>query len=183
MRFLRSLEHDPQPWLVAYMIKQRNRWERWQERDRRSLKRHRGLTEEMTDAWSGNEYALRKAFYYAKRMRYIEIARQGNRLVVAVSDRGRTRLLRGACATAPLLPSGQILLVMFDVPVRANHARRALWYFLREQKFQRLQHSVWYSDRDMEEPLRAFIESLAVGAWVHLAKANLITLLKKQKKN
>lgn len=172
LNFLKWVEKSLDPHIVRFLNARKAEWEYWQSRDRKSLGRYPGLTEGLTDAYSADAYALRRAFYYVKRLRYIEIRKKGDRLMLALTDRGKIKLLGDRISAAKELPGKKVLLVIFDVPVRANRERKALWQFLRANGFQMLQHSVWYTRQDARIPLTELVESLGIEDWIQIAIAD-----------
>lgn len=157
--------------LAKYWNKQRGRWNYWQYLDQHSIARRPGLTEDMTGTNSAEVYAWRKSFKYVRRMRYIEVRKQGNRLVAALTDLGRKTLLRHAIARAPTLPKPWIILVIFDIPEDTRDARDLLRAFLKEHGFKQLQQSAWYNTHDLQEPLETFLASLHLTRWVNVMRA------------
>lgn len=160
---------------------QRGRWAYWQHLDRRMLARRPGLTEDMTGTNSAEVYAWRKSLYYARRMRYIETQKRGNRLMIALTDVGRRTLFRHATNRAPQLPAPWIILVLFDIPEQERQTRHLLRAFLREYGYTPLQQSAWYTINDTYEQMQYFLTSLHIEQWVTVLRAEHPALHRKAK--
>ncbi|GEM_PF-2737806 len=166
LKFLKWLEDGPKPWLRPYMREWRARWDHWDTMARRHNPLLPGGTAFITNATSAKEYALRKAFYYWKRMRYIEISEEGTELIIRLTDHGRLRLYHEACQTARRLPKGQVLMILFDIPEVARSSRQVLRAFLKRNGFNQLQFSVWYTYYDTGNALVSFLQYLELDRWV-----------------
>ena len=67
---------------------------------------------------------------------------------------------KAAALSAPPLPTGQSLMVAFDIPEDMSHKRRQLRSLLKELKFTQAQRSVWMSDVDHRKIVLSLIDEL-----------------------
>jgi hypothetical protein len=113
---------------------------------------------------------------HLERRKFIEIKRLSNRLVVALTDKGRVAGLRENARSAALRTDHRLCLVSFDIPEQERGARLVLRRFLRECGFRMHHQSLWVSDRDIINTLTPFIRRLGIARWVHLYLAEPIVI-------
>lgn len=111
---------------------------------------------------------------YLRRKKLITTKKIERRLLVELSNEGRTELLKRNMQERPRLPDGYVCLVIFDIPVDARKGRDAFRHFLKGAGFQIVQMSVWQTDRDVREDVEKFVTSARIQKWV------MIYLAKKQ---
>ncbi len=133
----------------------------------------------ITNATSGDTFALSRAFYYWKRMDYIECREKGNEIIIKITERGRNYLFRKKMKNSPELPNEKILLVLFDIPEAAKKMRRQLRYFLKIYGFKQLQLSAWYSKQDLRIALSEFIIYTELDKWTTFGIIEFCTMKKK----
>ncbi|MBU1033297.1 MAG: hypothetical protein ABII13_02875 [Patescibacteria group bacterium] len=66
----------------------------------------------------------------------------------------------------PKLPQGKLTVVSYDIPEKNKHARQSFRNYLRSMGFIQLHRSVWTSDRDWHNGLKAKIHALDLNEWV-----------------
>ena len=64
---------------------------------------------------------------------------------------------------------GKWRLVIFDIPEKKRRLRNTLRQRLKEWGFKYWQKSLWVSKKELEEPLRKFIDELGLSDWVLVA--------------
>lgn len=164
--FLRWLADGSKPWLSRYISNWETRWDYWASKYRG---RYHYLFLPFVDTTTSDDacrVAFQKAFYYWKRMRYVEVREDGERFVITLTDEGRQRLFRMNIDQAPYLSRGKVLLVLFDIPVDAREARDTFRYMLKQYGFEQLQKSAWFSIRDLRGALRELLLDLNIDKWV-----------------
>ncbi len=119
------------------------------------------------------EYRLeRTALERLKKRRLIDIRKRAGRLVVELTAKGRAEAIRNEILDGTAkLPKGKYCVVAFDFPEDVRRARQMFRRFLKEAKFEKVQMSVWKTDRDVFILMREFIDRANIGRWVYLLEA------------
>ena len=111
---------------------------------------------------------LREAYRSLKRHHYLVERKVGRRLVITLSDKGRTALIKQQLLQADYLPQGTFTVIIFDIPESERVSRRQFRLLLRQSGFVKLQQSVWVSRRDVFQIVSEFIRRLKLGRWVNV---------------
>jgi DNA-binding transcriptional regulator PaaX len=113
---------------------------------------------------------MRTCLNVAKRAQFIKMTRIGNRLKIALAQKGRVRLLETRIAAAPRLIGTERTYVAFDFPISQRVARDAFRRLLKRTGFRMVQMSLWATKRDAAKPM---LELLAQGGnrdWVRILR-------------
>lgn len=116
-----------------------------------------------------------RQFYYLKRRGLIEAKKIGDRLMVRLTDKGYTQVLRSELRSAKGKCADGVCLVTFDIPESHKVARDAFRRLLFESDFQKLHHSVWFTEHAVCEPLLAFVKRNKLTPWVHIVVGKIVT--------
>ncbi|MFH1112211.1 MAG: CRISPR-associated endonuclease Cas2 [Patescibacteria group bacterium] len=116
----------------------------------------------------------RRKLYELERTNYITTKKQGDRLIINLTTKGRSATLLNSLYQAPHLQSGFSTLVIFDIPEQAKRARQTLRLFLKSGGFKQLQKSVWMLNRDVVPVLQQFISEYKLGNWVRVFRAEVV---------
>ena len=108
-----------------------------------------------------------------RRTKFITTKKQGDRLIISLTNKGKRATLLYSLKQAPPTPRGYCTLVIFDIPEDVKQARQVLRLFLKNGGFKQLQKSVWMLNRDVVTILRQFIAEHNLTAWVRVFKAEI----------
>lgn len=114
---------------------------------------------------------LLRAIRDLERQKLIATRKTGQRLLLALTDAGRTSLLKKQIQRAPRCTSNECVVVIFDIPETERHARSLFRRFLKECNFQQLQRSVWMCSRSVLPQIRQFIRDQKINTWVRVFMA------------
>lgn len=112
--------------------------------------------------------SLENAFYKLKREGMIEFTGD----VPHLTEQGRAKLQ----LYNPEKLQGSCMMVIFDIPEDERLKRQKLRLLLRELKFSHVQHSVWVSDYDSREYLKAEIKDLRLEPYVKIFESHELTI-------
>ncbi|MEK7516361.1 MAG: hypothetical protein AAB562_02075 [Patescibacteria group bacterium] len=110
----------------------------------------------------------RKQLHYLKRTQLIEAQKIGERLMVRLTEKGYRKMLQIQLRSSRRKCVEGVCLVSFDIPESQKAVRDAFRGLLRECGFQKLHHSVWFTENDVSEPLLAFVKMNKLTSWVHV---------------
>lgn len=120
-----------------------------------------------------NQADRRRKLYQLKQAKYIIAKKQGKRLIINLTNKGRRAALLYSLQQAPLTPRGKSTLVIFDIPETARGARQTLRIFLKHGEFKQLQKSVWIVNRDVVPVMRQFLKEFKLTSWVQVFHADI----------
>lgn len=103
-----------------------------------------------------------------KQRGYIEAATKGKKVVYVLSAKGKIKLLKKQIARAKNLPSGKLLVVIFDIPRRQGRARDVFRGFLKRTEFQKVQQSVWVTNQDVYKIITGLVDELGIREWINI---------------
>lgn len=110
---------------------------------------------------------------YLRERKWIETKKIGEKLIVRLTAKGWQQILRDHIrCTRVQCKKGMCILVIFDVPESERHVRDTLRWILSECGFNMLQKSVWYTNKDVIEPLCALLQGAKLDKWVRLIVGN-----------
>ncbi|OHA54132.1 MAG: CRISPR-associated endonuclease Cas2 [Candidatus Veblenbacteria bacterium RIFOXYA2_FULL_43_9] len=115
-----------------------------------------------------NKSRVREAYRSLKRYNYLIERKVGRRLIITLSDKGKTALIKQQLLQADYLPKGTFTVIIFDIPESERLSRRQFRLLLRQSGFIKLQQSVWVSRRDVRQAVAEFIHRLKLSKWVNV---------------
>lgn len=120
-----------------------------------------------------------------KRNNFIEERKSGDRLVLALTDKGRQAALRHRILATNKINKDKFCVVVFDIPESERKTRDFFRNFLKEAEFIRLQKSVWVSDKDIAAHIIDLVRSASAEKWVSVIEAVKISnfTVKNKKQN
>jgi hypothetical protein len=110
-----------------------------------------------------------------KRNKFIEERKTGNRLVLALTAKGRQAALRHRILEIKKINKDKFCVVVFDIPESERKIRDFFRNFLKEAGFIRLQQSVWVSNKDTAEYIIDLVRSASAEKWVSVIEAGKIS--------
>ncbi len=122
---------------------------------------------EKLDAIKANKKALKSAYYRAIKKGLIKIDEAG---IPRLTEKG----LRKTKVFQPKKLKGAQLMIIFDIPEEERSKRQRLRTLLRELTFRQVQKSVWVSDFDHREYIRAEINESQLEGCVELFESRII---------
>lgn len=117
----------------------------------------------------------REYLRYLQRRKLIETKKIGQRLMVRLTDRGWTAALRDKVKCTQACRKSGFCFVTFDIPEKERLVREELRYFLKECGFQRLQDSVWMTNRDVIEPLKELLQRRKLEKWIRIIVGDIVS--------
>jgi DNA-binding transcriptional regulator PaaX len=121
----------------------------------------------------------RKQLYELKRRKLIEAQRQGERMMIRLTDKGYREVLRVSLRDTKKKCAAGVCLVTFDIPESEKIVRDTFRRLLRESGFRKLHHSVWFTENDVIEPLCAFVRSNKLTPWVYVFTGKVVSAEKR----
>ena len=119
---------------------------------------------------------IKRAFYNLKRRKFIEVRKNGDKIMYILTDKGRIAALKEQIRLADKRSDGRILLISFDIPIQGNDVRKKLRYLLNDFEFKKIQQSLWASRRDVGKNLAELIKEMGAQKWVKLFLSSEITI-------
>lgn len=118
-----------------------------------------------------------------KKEKFIKERKTGNRLVLALTEKGRQAALRHRILVSDKINKDKFCVVVFDIPESERKTRSFFRRFLKEAGFIRLQKSVWVSNKDIAEYVTDLVCSASAEKWVNVIEASKISnfIIKKRK--
>lgn len=111
-----------------------------------------------------------------KQRKYIEMKTKGNEILYRLTKKGITEVMLSKIKRqSKLLPKDNFCIICFDIPVAVNDLRWALRRFLKMAGFERLQKSVWYTNRDICDLANIYIKNIKAEDWVKVISASKIS--------
>lgn len=109
---------------------------------------------------------IRQSLYNFKRQGYITQTKKGDRVCIALTNKGRMKVLCAELRIAPEHPQGMHTLVFFDIPEKRRTVRALFRRLLKESGFRQWQKSVWGNNRDVFSIIKTFIHHHDIEEWV-----------------
>ena len=103
---------------------------------------------------------------YLKRQKWVKVKKTEKGLLIALTDKGKMEQLKRSAINRPKLSTGQVCLVLFDIPESAKKGRDRFRFFLKQFGFSLVQKSVWQSEFDLAEDVVKFIEEMKIEKWI-----------------
>jgi CRISPR-associated endonuclease Cas2 len=122
------------------------------------------------------------------RQKLIKKRKDGDKILITLTDKGIQRVIRLAARRAEACPKHEYILCIFDIPETERFVRRQLRAFLSENGFVQVQRSVWMIEKEIEDVLQLFLDRLgADDEWIQVFRARRVrrtqrTISKKRKK-
>lgn len=117
------------------------------------------------------EREARRALWALKESKMVAIQKKGGKLYFALTQKGQRWMLHHQMAQARQCPSGECVIVIFDIPETQRTVRDTFRRFLAEHSFRQLQRSVWVSEYDVLALLQEFIRRSDTKQWVNVFTA------------
>jgi hypothetical protein len=110
--------------------------------------------------------ARKQAIRRLKHAKYIKERREGERVILELTDKGKVRGMEAALKSTRRISDHRLCLVSFDFPEAARSARNHFRLFLKKAGLNFVQGSVWSSSRDVSNQLKALVRILKIERWV-----------------
>jgi len=126
-----------------------------------------------------DEIARRKAFELIRRLKiagYIEMEKRGKKAAYTLTDKGKVKIIKYKISQCKLLPKGQFVMVIFDIPESQRRLRNELRWVLKQNKFIPVQLSVWASKQRVYKEIKDLIFELGIEKWVTIFYAHDISV-------
>lgn len=125
---------------------------------------------------------LRELLRALKRQQWIETRRIGNRVALALTQKGKAILRKEAMKNAPHCRRNECVITIFDIPEKQKFLRDHFRAFLKACGFRQLQRSVWMHACDVFKELQDFIEETKSEKWIRVFKVVNRTEKRKEEK-
>ena len=109
------------------------------------------------------------------RRKWIETKIIGNRVLARLTEKGWQQALRHKIRKETNLCKNGVCIVIFDIPEKERFVRNVLRAFLKEWGFQKLQHSVWMTDRDVVKPMMLLLQRRGLDKWIRIIQGSIVT--------
>ncbi len=110
-----------------------------------------------------------------KHRKWIETKTMGERILGRLTEQGWQQALRHKIRTETNKCKNGVCIVIFDIPEKERFVRNALRKFLKEWGFQKLQHSVWMTERDIIKPMMLLLQRRGLDKWIRIIQGSLLT--------
>ena len=110
---------------------------------------------------------IRQAIYDLRRRRYLAIKKQGGRLILSLTNKGKLVILKKRLQQTPV-DSHVATLVVFDIPESQRRGRDQFRWWLKDCGFKMVQRSVWIINRNVTQPLAKVVKQLKLSAWIRI---------------
>jgi len=117
----------------------------------------------------------RRSFHYLKQQKLIEAKKIGERLLVRLTDKGYSQLLKDQLRTYKKKSLDGVYFVVFDIPESQRKTRNLFRLFLKECGFKKLQQSIWFTDKEVGQALVHFVLLNKLQSWVHIMRGKVLT--------
>lgn len=117
----------------------------------------------------------RKYLAELQRGKWIETKIIGTRLVARLTARGWQRVLRDQIRAERGKCREGVCIVIFDIPEKERFARNLLRRYLKEWGFQKIQHSVWMTDKDIIAPVMILLQRRDLDRWIRIIRGAILT--------
>jgi DNA-binding transcriptional regulator PaaX len=118
-----------------------------------------------------HQQTLRQTLAQLRRAKYLKAQRIGKRLLISLTAKGMGTTLAYRLRQAKPDAAGFSTVVIFDIPVAQNWARKQFRLLLKQGGFTKLQQSVWVSRADTYDMVTAFIKQIKLQQWVNVFRA------------
>jgi DNA-binding transcriptional regulator PaaX len=119
---------------------------------------------------------IKRVLYELKRRKFIEVRKEGDRLMYILTDKGRLSALKEQIRIADDRNDGKIVLVSFDIPEQESVIRKKLRILLRDCGFERIQNSLWGSKQDVGIQVAELIKEMHGQKWIRVFLSSEIFL-------
>lgn len=122
-----------------------------------------------------DEIARKKAQDLIRQLKikgYIEMEKRGKRALYSLTDKGRVKILKHKISSCKLLPKGQYVVVIFDIPESQRSLRNEFRWSLKRNKFIQVQLSVWASQQRVYKEIKNLVFELGIEKWVTIFYAH-----------
>ncbi|KKW44749.1 MAG: Repressor in ring oxydation complex/ phenylacetic acid degradation pathway related protein (PaaX) [Parcubacteria group bacterium GW2011_GWA2_56_7] len=110
---------------------------------------------------------VQDALKYLERKRLIRIEKGARTAMITLTNKGETAALKHRVKQEDrLLPQGMYTVVVFDVPEHVREVRDRFRSLLKSSGFQKMQRSVWCSEKDLVKTIGLVITTLKLHKWV-----------------
>ncbi len=116
----------------------------------------------------------RKLQQELKRRKWIETKTIGNRVMTRFTEQGWQHALRRKIRTETKICKKGICIVVFDIPESERFVRNVLRSFLKEWGFEKLQHSVWITERDVVKPMMLLLQRRGLDKWIRVIQGTVL---------
>lgn len=122
------------------------------------------------------EKKVRKEYYEqlrgVERSRYVKLQKQGDKIIAVFTERGAYEALKLRILTSSAsMMSGEVCLVVFDVPERIARVRNAFRRLLKAAGFYQIQRSVWEGERDVVDELRELVKIAGASDYIRIYRS------------
>lgn len=111
-------------------------------------------------------------FHRLKIKGYIEMEKRGKKAEYILTDKGRLKILKHKISYCKLLPKGEFVMVIFDIPESQRHLRDEFRWTLKRNKFIQVQLSVWASQQRVYKEIKDLVFELGLEKWVTIFYAH-----------
>lgn len=117
----------------------------------------------------------RARLFELKRRKWIETKTIGNRVVARLTEQGWRQALRDKIRTETQKCPEGVCIVIFDIPEKERFVRNLLRSYLKEWGFEKLQHSVWMTDKDILKPMMLLLQRRNLDRWIRVIHGTILT--------
>lgn len=135
-----------------------------------SYKGYNRVPKEVSKYW--DEYDIYKKLKELERRKRLKLKKEGNNIMFEFTKNGVVYTLKNMIINNNHeLPEGRVCIVVFDIPEDMRAVRSSLRRMLKQSDFYMIQKSVWESNRDVIDDLRALFNVLKVDQYVRVYHA------------
>ena len=114
------------------------------------------------------EYEQRQLLAKLEYQKWVTLRHTAGRISIVLTPKGTAILRKERIRCARKCRMNEGVLVTFDIPERARDVRDQFRSFLKECNFQIVERSVWFTNRDVFDEIRAFIHETKSEKWIHV---------------
>ncbi len=104
-----------------------------------------------------------------KKRELVKMRETGDKIYFSLTKDGRILLLTKALKEkSGKLPNGQQCFIIFDVPESVRYVRREIRYILKNIECDKVQRSVWVTDRDVVQELVQLVKLSGLEKWIQI---------------
>jgi len=132
-------------------------------------------TEMARDYLAESRRTIRYAYRRLKRRGYIKEKKQGEKIIWQLTNDGKIAALKIAMQFQnKTRKDGKFYIVSYDIPVAARATRSFFRHTLKLIGLKYLQHSVWYTNKEIVSDLTQLLSLLRIKKWVKLLIAETV---------
>lgn len=117
----------------------------------------------------------RKYLRDLKRRKWVATKAIGDRIMARLTEQGWQQALRHKIRTETKICPDGVCIVIFDIPETERFTRDVLRGFLKEWGFEKLQHSVWMTKRDVVKPMMLLLQRRGLDKWIRVIRGTIVT--------